>query len=720
MQYIEMEFPRSYEEAEEWIGDNPRNEWGRESIDINYHPITVTLPETKSIGLHKYTTYLVAGKTHSNIEFSVRKRYNDFDWIQKTLQFCFPGVFTPPIPKKKQVGRFDAMFIENRRYMLEEFLLRIFNRKYLYKSNLFTSWLISNECGIDQLKKSYEKPSYILLLEEYKDNMEYLVNNKYTSTSIRVDYFRSYLAVHYTTLKKLNKIYLLLCGTYGTNMKIINEMYEQFNIINSNEYNASVNENLFPSDMCRLPFNNILFNKLNSFKYLSYGHNEVMSSVFARELDDTESMIEAVRQYDRLSTHVCNLKESLSDATLSLEKLQSGNSGGVLTYLHIKSYKEIIELKVDEVTRLKDELAVCEEWAAIVRNILLNKEIPEFTAQKVHAYDDGILIQSYRFQHSIHYESTMWSKYLAASLTSLQQKGRIPPQLTLGSFLDSGSGQGQGGDGGEGGEGGEGGDECVSHDVNVTHPKDNAFMNIKHNKPVKDVPVKDVPVKGSVGVRGSVSGSVGVTAPVRGSVSGSVGVTAPVRGSVSGSVGVKGSVPVKVSVPVKGVKNVPANVGSKENVGGSVGVNNTVAVNGSVGVEVKDAYVEDSVAVEDVHVPVEDNVYDVHDNVDVQDDNVDVQDDNAHGEGVNVPVSVNVKEESFKDNVPVEHVPVEGVQSSPVVEDRSPVVEDSAHVEDVNVSVQDVNDDVDVSGEGNVDGSVSKDKVNKKKKKKNK
>jgi len=37
----------------------------------------------------------------------------------------YPGVFVPPLPQSKLVGRFENEFVEERRYELERFLNRV-------------------------------------------------------------------------------------------------------------------------------------------------------------------------------------------------------------------------------------------------------------------------------------------------------------------------------------------------------------------------------------------------------------------------------------------------------------------------------------------------------------------------------------------------------------------------------------------------------------------
>jgi hypothetical protein len=53
------------------------------------------------------------------------RRYSDFDILRKILIERWPSCYIPSIPAKKAVGNLDTEFIEERREMLERFVLKI-------------------------------------------------------------------------------------------------------------------------------------------------------------------------------------------------------------------------------------------------------------------------------------------------------------------------------------------------------------------------------------------------------------------------------------------------------------------------------------------------------------------------------------------------------------------------------------------------------------------
>eukprot|EP00919_Chromeraceae_sp_WS-2016_P075541 GHVR01178693.1.p1 GENE.GHVR01178693.1~~GHVR01178693.1.p1 ORF type:complete len:450 (+),score=101.58 GHVR01178693.1:71-1420(+) len=422
-------FPRTLNEAEEMDEDFPRSEWGREKLTADFY-VRVSDPEIRSSGLQRYTTYVVSGRTYTGSEFSVRKRYNDFEWVQKTLRLCFPGIFIPPIPRKQRSGRFEEEFIQRRKERLQEFLERIFNRSYLASSRVFVAWLISNDSGMEQLKRTYEKPAQILLLEEFKSKMDCYIDPNVDTNSSRTSYFRSFLTVHQTTLESLSRLSVLLGGTNGTRLQLLNELHDKVIMLNENESHF-LNETEEFEQPCRLNLADGLRDEIRELNINRYGHSDMLTSVFARELDDTEAMLESVRQYDRLVAHVFNLKSRLEEQTKLLESLRSGG-GNIFTMLQRLSKDEQIVEATEAAHNLKEELDIGEDWCNYARCVLLSKEMTEFIQEKITIFDNVLVQMSNRREHTLRQQATIWKNFMTSCLESLESRGRAVPELTLG------------------------------------------------------------------------------------------------------------------------------------------------------------------------------------------------------------------------------------------------------------------------------------------------
>ncbi|CAL8279857.1 unnamed protein product [Merluccius merluccius] len=95
--------------------------------------VTVDDPKKHVSTMETYITYRVSTKT-TRIEFdlpeySLRRRYQDFDWLRMKLEDSQPTHLIPPLPEKfvmkGVVDRFSEEFVETRMKALDKFLKRV-------------------------------------------------------------------------------------------------------------------------------------------------------------------------------------------------------------------------------------------------------------------------------------------------------------------------------------------------------------------------------------------------------------------------------------------------------------------------------------------------------------------------------------------------------------------------------------------------------------------
>eukprot|EP00501_MAST-03F_sp_TOSAG23-6_P001063 GSMAST32.ASY1.ANO1.1106.1 assembled CDS len=110
--------------------------------------IQVSTPMKQGEGIKAYISYKV---TSNGI--SIIRRYSDFVWLQERLQANFPGYIIPPLPEKKQIGRFDPDFINVRRKYLQRFLERVATHHALCKSQDFLEFLKCTENELSAVKQ---------------------------------------------------------------------------------------------------------------------------------------------------------------------------------------------------------------------------------------------------------------------------------------------------------------------------------------------------------------------------------------------------------------------------------------------------------------------------------------------------------------------------------------------------------------------------------------
>lgn len=91
--------------------------------------ISVSEPILKS-GHHEYK---VKGRDHLG-EFEMYRRFREFDTFRKVLYSRFLGLYVPPIPPKKSVGKTEDLLVEERMFFLDRFMKQIAELPYLYES----------------------------------------------------------------------------------------------------------------------------------------------------------------------------------------------------------------------------------------------------------------------------------------------------------------------------------------------------------------------------------------------------------------------------------------------------------------------------------------------------------------------------------------------------------------------------------------------------------
>ncbi|XP_038660115.1 sorting nexin-30 isoform X1 [Scyliorhinus canicula] len=111
--------------------------------------VTVDDPKKHVSAMETFITYRVSTKTTRNEfdlpEYTVRRRYQDFDWLRSKLEESQPTHLIPPLPEKfvvkGVVDRFSEDFVETRRKALDKFLKRIADHPVLSFNDHFNVFL---------------------------------------------------------------------------------------------------------------------------------------------------------------------------------------------------------------------------------------------------------------------------------------------------------------------------------------------------------------------------------------------------------------------------------------------------------------------------------------------------------------------------------------------------------------------------------------------------
>ncbi|XP_026866163.1 sorting nexin-30 [Electrophorus electricus] len=135
--------------------------------------VTVDDPKKHVSTMETYITYRVSTKTTRTEfdlpEYSVRRRYQDFDWLRSKLEDSQPTHLIPPLPEKfvmkGVVDRFSEEFVETRRKALDKFLKRVADHPVLSFNEHFNVFLSAKDLnkrqGLALLSKMGESVKYV-------------------------------------------------------------------------------------------------------------------------------------------------------------------------------------------------------------------------------------------------------------------------------------------------------------------------------------------------------------------------------------------------------------------------------------------------------------------------------------------------------------------------------------------------------------------------------
>lgn len=429
------------------------SDWGMEPKRYNYQ-VSVTDPENKSIGLGKYTVYLVSGITPDGHNFSTRKRYSDFEWLRSTLVIQFPGVFIPPIPKKKKVGRFEKDFIEFRRRYLEEFLRRIFNRGYLIFSNLVRTWLNRSDSGMETLKKEEANRPLFDIVTQYFSSFDNVLStdnpnsrpgrpsNRFSVPTVDISpisEFSNRLEAHFIQLEQLSEHLNIITSSY-------NRAHFSFKEVPSLFHNISLSTN----NESRFDLSSIFQNLYNINSNSIQKHYDMIYSIISREMNDTECMLEAVQTLEKLQC-LLNTNNSVTQCSdefyandLKSNSLTNSNVNNSITSVVSSAAKGLVsgfslfssksregsftsDSNLSKLDRYREDQSALKTLLSAGRVVLIIHEMPHFFSEKTNIFNNTIQEFIIRQSQSSNIESEFWGKVLN-KLQSINQNNKFQGQ----------------------------------------------------------------------------------------------------------------------------------------------------------------------------------------------------------------------------------------------------------------------------------------------------
>jgi len=67
-----------------------------------------------------HIVYTVYGEDNHG-RFEIQRRYNEFFLLRQVLYQRYPGLYVPPVPKKRKMGNHNQDFVEERCFYLNMF-----------------------------------------------------------------------------------------------------------------------------------------------------------------------------------------------------------------------------------------------------------------------------------------------------------------------------------------------------------------------------------------------------------------------------------------------------------------------------------------------------------------------------------------------------------------------------------------------------------------------
>ena len=239
-----------------------------DTTELNNVEISVIIRDPKTNEKKFYeTSYVTYEIVTSPLNYIVRRRFSDFDWLRNILQKFYPRIFLPPLPNKKMGNRrFENDFIQKRMEKLQIFINHIIKREELKSSEALVSFLKFTDrnqfeskmkelnsflpspfCedqkslnGILKINNNYELEKYFINI----GNFFKIENGLYERLNYNLKNF--YINIKYAckSLENAEKDFDILSQLNAkVNMKEITNIFEEYSIFFKNWKNILSNQN---------------------------------------------------------------------------------------------------------------------------------------------------------------------------------------------------------------------------------------------------------------------------------------------------------------------------------------------------------------------------------------------------------------------------------------------------------------------------------------------
>ena len=120
--------------------------------------------------MKKYTSYLIKGQDSLG-EINCFRRYSEFLIFRDYLFARYPGLYIPPVPTKQAKGNMTPLFIEERQYYLNQFLIKMCELPFLCKT-AEVQVFFRPKASVESSFKALQKTSTDFVLTFYRQNIK--------------------------------------------------------------------------------------------------------------------------------------------------------------------------------------------------------------------------------------------------------------------------------------------------------------------------------------------------------------------------------------------------------------------------------------------------------------------------------------------------------------------------------------------------------------------
>ena len=174
-----------------------------------------------------YVTYLMQT---TPMNYTIRKRYSDFEWLRNILSTIYINCVIPPLCKKNYSDRFSEVLISKRTRSIEKFMKGILIHPIMRNSDIFYKFIsIEKEADFEKKKKEYNRvtsPSSLNSIKSLDGQLKVTVSKE---KEIYFENIKDYVNLNEDILQKITKGYkalILIMEQLGDKMKEISELWK--------------------------------------------------------------------------------------------------------------------------------------------------------------------------------------------------------------------------------------------------------------------------------------------------------------------------------------------------------------------------------------------------------------------------------------------------------------------------------------------------------------